>query len=820
MKLRIILIVLSLLAFLSASAGGYLYYSSLKKSALKEAERQADVRLRTIKKNLTTFLSENVKPVKTLAGMPALYLALIRPDAHSLAEANAVLDHFKKTLAADVCYLMNPAGDTIASTNRYAQDSFVGLNFSFRPYFKNAIAGKPSAYLALGTTSGKRGAYYSHPVFAEYESTPVGIVVIKASIELIESELGTELDEIVMVNDPHGVIFISNRKEWLYHLLWEYNAESIPLIKKSRQFGTGPWRWTGLESKGDYISDRAGNEYQIQVVELDRKYPGWNVVHLRKLDAITKSVIEPLIKTTGPIVLALCVLIGIAVFFLYRQASHEIKQRKSAESALRESEGRHRSLYHHTPAMLHSIDPGGRLVSVSDYWVEVMEFTRDEVIGRKLTDFFTEESRQYAETTIFPQFFQNGFCQDVPYQFVKKSGEKFDVLLSAIADRDATGEIKRSLAVSIDVTQRNRAEEALKQAKEELSLYSKDLERLVRKQTEEITNILTYTPAVVYIKDKAGRFTLVNTRYEELFNVRNAEIRGKTDYDILPQKLADQFRNSDLQVLKESRSLQVEEHIQQSDGLHTYLAVKFPIYDESGEISGVCGILNDITAVKKAQTQLRRLSGSIMANQEKERSAIARELHDELGQVLTALRMDSVWMYERLKKADPKAAERALTMCRLIDKNIVDVRGMAFRLRPGVLDDLGLVDALEWYTADFERRTEIACVFEHNDVASLSDGVSTAAYRIAQEALTNVARHASANHVEVVLKTRNGLLTLAVVDDGHGFESQHLSESEGLGVAGMRERATLVGGVLEVYSEPKKGTQVYFKVPIDGQLAS
>jgi PAS domain S-box-containing protein len=177
-----------------------------------------------------------------------------------------------------------------------------------------------------------------------------------------------------------------------------------------------------LESKGDYIADRAGNEYQIQVVELDRKYPGWNVVHLRRLDAITKAVIEPLIKTTGPIVLALCVLIGIAVFFLYRQASHEIRQRRLAESALRESEGRHRSLYHHTPAMLHSIDPGGRLVSVSDYWVEVMEFSRDEVIGRKLTDFFTAESRQYAETTIFPQFFQNGFCQDIPYQFVKKSG--------------------------------------------------------------------------------------------------------------------------------------------------------------------------------------------------------------------------------------------------------------------------------------------------------------------------------------------------------------------------------------------------------------
>jgi PAS domain S-box-containing protein len=810
MKLRIILIVLSLLAFLSASTGGYLYYSSLKESALKEAERQADLRLRTIKRNLTIFLSENVKPVKTLAGMKALQLALTRPDTQNLDAANATLDHFKKTLAIDVCYLMEPSGKTIASSNRYAPDSFVGQNFAFRPYFKNAIAGKPSAYLALGTTSGKRGAYYSHPVFAENASTPVGIVVIKASIELIESELGTELDEIVMVNDPHGVIFISNRKEWLYHLLWKYNEDDIPLIKKSLQFGTGPWRWTGLESRGDYIVDRAGNEYQIQVVELERKYPGWNVVHLRKLDAITKTVID---------VLALCVLIGIAVFFLYRQASHEIQQRRSAEEALRESEGRYRSLYHHTPAMLHSIDPGGRLISISDYWVEVMGYSRDEVIGRNLTDFFTPESRQYAETTVFPQFFQNGFCQDIPYQFVKKSGGKIDVLLSAIADRDAAGKIKRSLAVSIDITQRNRAEEALKQAKEELSLYSQDLERLVRKQTEEITNILTYTPAVVYIKDKAGRYTLVNTRYEELFDVRNAEIRGKTDYEILPKNAADQFLASDSQVLKELRSLQIEEHIQQSDGLHTYLAVKFPIYDESGKISGVCGILNDITAVKKAQIQLRRLSGSIMANQEKERSAIARELHDELGQVLTALRMDSVWMYERLKKADPEASQRALTMCGLIDKNIEDVRGMAFRLRPGVLDDLGLVDALEWYTADFERRTEIACVFEHKDVPGLNEGISTAAYRIAQEALTNVARHASASRVDVALKSKNGLLILAVVDDGRGFNAQDLTpESEGLGVAGMRERATLVGGALEVHARPKKGTQVYFRVPIDGQI--
>ncbi|MGD9363959.1 MAG: transcriptional regulator, partial [Desulfobacterales bacterium] len=141
MKLRIILVVLSLLAFLSASTGGYLYYSSLKESALREAERQADLRLRTIKKNLTIFLAENVKPVKTLAGMETVRLALTLPDIQNLPAADATLDHFKSTLAADVCYLMNADGQTIASTNRDAPDSFVGQNFAFRPYFKQAILG-------------------------------------------------------------------------------------------------------------------------------------------------------------------------------------------------------------------------------------------------------------------------------------------------------------------------------------------------------------------------------------------------------------------------------------------------------------------------------------------------------------------------------------------------------------------------------------------------------------------------------------------------------------------------------------------------------
>ncbi|MBU1182197.1 MAG: PAS domain-containing protein, partial [Proteobacteria bacterium] len=308
---------------------------------------------------------------------------------------------------------------------------------------------------------------------------------------------------------------------------------------------------------------------------------------------------------------------------------------------------------------------------------------------------------------------------------------------------------------------------------------------------------------------------------EELFGVRNEEIRGKTDYEILPEDTADCFRTSDLRVMETKQDCQFTENIRHEDGIHTYLSVKFPIYDETGSASGICAILTDITALKKAQDQLRRLSGSIITNQENERHAIARELHDELGQVLTALRMDSVWMYERLKESDKKAAQRALSMCDLVDKNIQDVRNMAICLRPGVLDDLGLVDALEWYTSDFERRTGITCIFEHYyNIPVISETIATASYRITQEALTNVARHAGASKVDVILRFENGILTLIVSDNGKGFSMSELGESEGLGVAGMRERAGLVGGMLRVQSAMENGAAILFSVPVDEQSRS
>ncbi|MDJ0692262.1 MAG: EAL domain-containing protein [Xenococcaceae cyanobacterium MO_188.B32] len=165
-----------------------------------------------------------------------------------------------------------------------------------------------------------------------------------------------------------------------------------------------------------------------------------------------------------------------------KQLKQEIDRRQKTEQVLQESEQRYRYLYENTPVMLHSIDRNGLLVSVSNYWLEKLGYERSEVIGQKSTKFLTEESRRYAEEVVLPEYFKTSVCNHVAYQMVKKNGEIIDVLLSAIAERDESGEMIRSLAILIDVTERNRVEQ-------ELSQYRNHLEELVKKRTNQLIAI-------------------------------------------------------------------------------------------------------------------------------------------------------------------------------------------------------------------------------------------------------------------------------------------------------------------------------------------
>jgi PAS domain S-box-containing protein len=220
------------------------------------------------------------------------------------------------------------------------------------------------------------------------------------------------------------------------------------------------------------------------------------------------------------------------------------------------------------------------------------------------------------------------------------------------------------------------------------------------------------------------------------------------------------------------------------------------------------------------EDKLRNLSAHMEAALEEERTGIAREIHDELGQSLTALKMDIAWIVRRTAPGSPPLAhpallERLAAMSELTDGVIQRVRRISAELRPGVLDDLGLIAAIEWQAGEFEERTGTPCVVHTSATDVPIDGpLSTAVFRIFQEALTNVTRHAQAAHVEVRIAVVEGFLSLEVRDDGVGITLEAAQSPRSLGLLGIRERAQRFGGSVSVGPSSPRGTLVAIRVPI------
>ncbi len=222
-----------------------------------------------------------------------------------------------------------------------------------------------------------------------------------------------------------------------------------------------------------------------------------------------------------------------------------------------------------------------------------------------------------------------------------------------------------------------------------------------------------------------------------------------------------------------------------------------------------------LQALEHSREELRRLTAGLLMTREEERTAIAREIHDVLGQTLTALKMDVSWIGARSPADAPAAIRQKLTaMAGLIDDTIGTVRRIATGLRPGVLDDLGLAAAVEWQAQEFEQRTGIRCALRTNvGEAPLDPLLSTAVFRIFQESLTNVARHSRASRVAVALEHSGTDLVLEVRDDGVGITAAEAANARSIGLAGMRERAQLVGGGVFISGAAGAGTTVRVQVP-------
>lgn len=235
-------------------------------------------------------------------------------------------------------------------------------------------------------------------------------------------------------------------------------------------------------------------------------------------------------------------------------------------------------------------------------------------------------------------------------------------------------------------------------------------------------------------------------------------------------------------------------------------------------------ILRDITrrktfedALRRQQEELRELSARVLEAREEEKTSIARELHDELGQLLTALKMDVAWLRARLPATAPETAQKVEQMNAVLDQTVGSVRRISADLRPLMLDDLGLADAASWLVEDFARRAGVECTLDiapEADFEPLARRAATALYRALQESLTNVGRHAEAQHVWIALRVERDSVCLEVEDDGRGIDANDIAKPRSLGLKGMRERARYLGGTLELGRGAHGGTRLRLRVPL------
>ncbi len=245
-------------------------------------------------------------------------------------------------------------------------------------------------------------------------------------------------------------------------------------------------------------------------------------------------------------------------------------------------------------------------------------------------------------------------------------------------------------------------------------------------------------------------------------------------------------------------------------------------YDADGRITGHFGVQRDVTdriqaaeELEQSRTELRALAARLHATREEERTRISREIHDELGQALTALKLELAWLESRPAKNNSGAFRvGAESITTRIDETMEIVRRIATELRPSILDQLGLEAAIEWLVQDAAQRTGIKVTLQAEEFPQLPDQVASHAFRIIQEALTNVTRHSKATRVDVTVRHVGTAIILGVEDNGVGFTPQSLSGIRSLGLVGMRERAMACGGTLLVRGEPGEGTAIVVTIPV------
>ncbi len=481
----------------------------------------------------------------------------------------------------------------------------------------------------------------------------------------------------------------------------------------------------------------------------------------------------------------------------------DITESKKAEESLLKSEKKFASLFHLNPNPMAITEMAtGKIVDVNQAFTRWSGYSREEVIGFSTHDIHLYVNPDDREKTI-GALTEAKEVSSKEVMLRKNNGQVRNVLLSC---RFIETEDERYFLTLIhDITERKEAEEKYR------SIFENAQEGIFRSTPD-------------------GRFVMANQSMARIIGYNSPEdfIAGITD---IPRQLyVDPDDRAKIIGMMEQQGLSRSNEIRfyRKDGSVIWVSMTImPTRGENGQILYFEGIVEDITDRKRADEEIRRTEEQMRAFaarlqrvREEERTHIAREIHDELGGALTGIKIN----FSLLTKAAGEIKEELLkhflldqmhdTM-KYIDKTIRTVRKIATELRPGILDDLGILAALEWQLNEFQKHTGIHCEWISSlENIDLNGQETTALFRIFQETLTNVARHADATEVRVQLRKEAKTCVLDVEDNGRGITKNNIDDKKSLGLLGMRERTQAFGGRIDVKGRPGKGTKVTVEIPV------
>jgi PAS domain S-box-containing protein len=355
----------------------------------------------------------------------------------------------------------------------------------------------------------------------------------------------------------------------------------------------------------------------------------------------------------------------------------------------------------------------------------------------------------------------------------------------------------------------------------------RDASDIILKEKNLSDSVINSMPGIFYFYDHSGRFIRWNKRFELVSGYSGEEISKMHPLDF--------FEGDDKEHIKNRIGEVFEKGVSDAEALFLTKdkrKVSYYFTGASVEIDGVPYLLGtgiDITERKKAEQELRisrenlersyeeirLLASNIERIREEEKIKIAREIHDELGQQLTGLKMDVSWLNKKLAPGETVLRDKVKEILALLDDTVKSVRRIASELRPGLLDDLGLVAAIEWHSQEFQKRSGIKTKFilPKKEIVT-PPNVSTGLFRIFQESLTNVARHAAASEIVASLDQVKNDIILKITDNGKGFDTNGTGNKKTLGLLGMKERVMMMDGQFEITSKPGNGTTVIVSVTL------